>query len=179
MWHNGLTTQEASAISDMMTCLEELNIHINKLDNDGAVIISEGITKTNTLRELKISGNRITTTGTTAIAKSLLHNTSLEILDMNYNAIGQDGAITIAQAITNNKTLKELSLCDKTIDEESSMIIMRSLHLNNYITTLVLPITLKDNDNVNREVKHINSTRKKCNIQELKVYHYVIIIYHM
>ena len=123
---NGLTTQEASAICDMMTCLEELDISKNKFGDDGALIISEGITKTNTLRVLDISNNNITSTGATAIASSLLYNTSLEELNMSGSAIGQDGATAIAQAITNNKTLKELSLDGiDTIDEESAMIVMK------------------------------------------------------
>ena len=172
---NGLTAQEASAISDMMTCLEELNINKNKLGDDGAVIISKGITKTNTLRVLEITNNNITSTGAEAIANSLLHNTSLEVLNMSDNAIGQDGATAIVQAITNSKTLKKLNLYgDDTIDEESAIIIMRSLHHNNSITTLNLPNTLVDNDNVKREVEHINSTRRKCNIQELEVTYVVL-----
>ena len=233
MWHNYLTSQEASAISDMMTCLEELDISVNKLGDDGAVIISKGITKTNTLRVLNISHNNITFTGATAIINSLLHNTSLEVLAMSNNAIGKDGATAIAQAITNNKTLKQLIInnCEitatgataiansllhnislevldmsnnaigqygataiaqaitnnktlkhlslwgnDTIDEQSAMIIMRSLHHNNSITTLYLPPTLKDNDNVKREVEHINSTRRKCNIQELVFYDATIMV---
>ena len=226
MWNNGLPAQEASAISDMMTCLEELYISDNKLGDDGAVIMSEQITKTNTLRVLDIRNNIITSTGAiaiansllhntslevlymnynaigqdgtkaiaqaitnnkilkklyinnckistgaTAIAYSLLHNTSLEVLDMSFNAIGQDGAIVISQAIINNKTLKELCVYDDddTIDEESAMIIIRSLHHNNYITTLGLYYSFRNNDNLKREVEHINNTRKKCDIQELKI----------
>ena len=282
MWNNDLTSQEASAISDMMTCLEELYISDNKLGDDGAVIISKGITETNTLRVLTIGVNNITSTGAiaiansllhntsleeldmrfnaigqdgataiaqaitnnktlkkliinkceitstgaTAIANSLLHNTSLEVLDMNWNAIGKDGATAIAQAITNNKTLKklninrceitsteataiansllhntsleelqlsynamgkdvataiaqaitnnktlkELYLCGGTIDEQSAMIIMRSLHHNNSITKLYLLYRLVDNDNVKREVEHINRRRRKSNVQELLLY---------
>ncbi|XP_065901186.1 protein NLRC3-like isoform X3 [Dysidea avara] len=170
MMINYLTAQDASAISDMMTCLEVLYISHNRLGDDGAVIISKGITKTNTLRALYIRNNNITAKGATAIANSLLHNTSLEELDMTDNAIGQDGVTAIAQAITNNKTLKELYLYDDdTIDEQSAMIIMRSLHHNNSITKLQLPHTLKYN--VKREVEHINSTRRKCNIQELVVFY--------
>ena len=159
-------------ISDMMTCLEELEIGRNNLGDDGAVKISEGITKTNTLRVLDISYNNITSTGAAAIANSLLHNTSLEELYMGYNAIGEDGATAIAQTITSNKTLKKLLLHgdDDTVDEESAMIIMRSLHHNNSITKLWLPSRLKDNDNVMREVECINSTRRKCDVQELEYY---------
>ncbi|XP_065901177.1 protein NLRC3-like [Dysidea avara] len=168
MTSNDLTAQEASAISDMMTCLEELDISNNKLGDDGADIISKGITKTNTLRVLDIRNDNITSTGAIAIANSLLHNTSLEGLNMNYNAIGQDEATAITQAITNNKTLKKLLLFgDDIVDEQSAMIIMRSLHHNNSITMLSLPFTLVENDNVKTEIEDINSTRRKCNIQEL------------
>ena len=171
MRDNDLTSQEASAISDMMTCLEELDINLNEFGDDGAMIISQGITKTNTLRVLNICGNNITSTGATAIANSLLHNTSLEVLGMSFYAISQDGVIAIAQAITNNKTLKKLSLWgdDDTIDEVSVMIIMRSLYHNNSITKLELHWRLIDSDDVKREVEHINSTRSKCNVLELKV----------
>ena len=170
MWSNVLTVQEASAVSDMIICLEELDISDNKFGDDGAVITSKAIEITNTLKVLNISYNNITATGAIAIANSLLHNTSLEELDMNYNAIGQGGATAIAHAISNNKTLKELLLYgDDTIDEKSAMIIIRSIY-NSSITKLELPEKLEDNcDNVKREVEHINSTRKKCDIQELEV----------
>ena len=85
IWYNDLTAQEASAISDMITCLEEISIHYNKLGDDGMVIISKGIAKTNTLTKAMIGKNIITSTGATAIANSLIHNTSLEVLDMSNN----------------------------------------------------------------------------------------------
>ena len=45
MWDNGLTAQEAVAISDMMICLEELYISYNELGDHRAELLSEGITK--------------------------------------------------------------------------------------------------------------------------------------
>ena len=166
-----ITDTGATAIANSLlhnTSLEELVMSYNAIGQDGAKAIAQAITNNKTLKELNINNCEITDTGATAIANSLLHNTSLEVLHMSYNAIGQDETTAIAQAITNNKTLKELYLYgDVTIDEQSAMIIMRSLHHNNSITKLKLPKTLKNNDNVKREVEHINSTRRKCNIQEL------------
>ena len=168
---NGLTAQEAVAISDMMICLEELDISWNKLGDHGAELLSEGITKTKTLRVLNIRNNNIGSSGTTAIANALTNNTSLEELHMSGNAIGQDGATAIAKAITNNKTLKKLSLCDRTMDEESVMIIMRSLHCNNTITELRFGVQYEVlyNDSVQGEVMKINNRRNECNVQELKL----------
>ena len=77
---NGLTAR--SGISDMMICLEKLCIKINHLGDDGAELISVGITNTKTLRVLDISDNDIGPSGTVAIAKALSNNTSLEELYM-------------------------------------------------------------------------------------------------
>ena len=168
MMSNGLTAQEAVAISDMMICLEELYINGNKLGDHGAELLSEGITNTKTLRVLYICRNNIRPLGTTAIANALTNNTSLEELYMDDNAIGQDGATAIAKAITNNKTLKKLLPSDRTMDKESLMIIMRSLHCNNTITELRLAYGLYY-DSVREEVIKINDRRNKCNVQELVV----------
>ena len=168
MSYNGLTAQEAVAISDMMICLEDLRIGNNKLGDHGAELLSEGITNTKTLRVLNISHNNLRPSGTTAIANALTNNTSLEELNMSGNAIGQDVATAIAKAITNNKTLKTLSLGDPTMDEESVMIIMRSLHCNNTITELWL-YSRYYNDTVQEEVIKINKRRNECNVQQLVV----------
>ena len=194
---NGLTAQDAIAISDMMICLEELYISSNKLGDHGAELLSEGIINTKTLRELYIinnnigpsgttaianaltintslqqlyiSDNNIGPSGTTAIANTLANNTSLQILDMGGNKVGQDGAIAIAKAITNNKTLERLLLDDDAMDKESAMIIIRSLHCNNTIIELGFSIRLCSDNSVKGEVIKINNRRNKCNVQELEI----------
>ena len=165
MWGNDLTAQEAVAISDMMICLEELDIRCNKLGDYGAELLSEGITNTKTLRLLHIANNNIGPSGTTSIANALSNNTSLEELYMyDDNFIGQDAGKGLGSAIINNKTLKRLSLYGK-VDKESAMIIIRSLYNNNTITKLELVITLCKDDVtiVTREAEMVNSIRKSHN----------------
>ena len=165
MESNDLTEQEAVAISDMMMCLEELNISDNKLGDHGAELLSERITNTKTLRVLKISYNNIGPSGTTAIANALSNNTSLEELYISDNTfIGQDAAKALGSAIINNKTLKRLSL-HGTEDKELAMIIIRCLYNNNIITELWLDITLcKDDVTIlTREAEMVNSVRKSHN----------------
>ena len=172
MEYNSLTAQDASAISDMIICLEGLKIRGNKLGDHGAELLSKGITNTKTLRILKIGDNKIGPSGTTAIANALSHNTSLEKLQMcDDNFIGQDAAKALSSAIINNKTLKKLLLSSyydnitHPIDKESVMIIIRSLYNNNTITDLKLDITLCKDDitMVTREVERINSIRQSHN----------------
>ena len=170
---NDLTAQEAIAISDVMFCLEDLDISDNDLGDHGAELLSEGITNTKTLRGLYISTNNIGPSGTTAIANALSNNTSLEDLHMYGNDIGLDGAKALGSAIINNKKLKMLSLYDNIdefefkhpIDKESAMIIIRSLYNNNTITELSLYVTLckTDVDLVTREAEMINFIRKSHN----------------
>ena len=162
---NDLTAQEAIAISDMMICLEELDIVGNNLGDHGAELLSEGIINTKTLRVLDISNNNIGPSGTTAIANALSNNTSLEELNMKHNPIGLDGAKALGSAIINNKNLKKLSLHVNEKGKESAMIIIRSLYNNNTITKLCLYITLckTDVDLVTREAEMINSIRKLHN----------------
>ena len=169
MRSNGLTAQEAVAISDMMICLEKLDVSFNKLGNHGAELLSEGIIKTETLKFLNITYNNIGPAGTTAIANALTNNTSLEKLYTFGNAIGKDGAIALGNAITNNKMIKELLLAardhDDVVDKESALIIIKSLYNNNTITKLSLDITLpKNNANlVTKVAEMVNFMRKLSN----------------
>ena len=170
---NGLTAQDAVAISDMMICLEQLYISGNKFGDHGAELLSEGITNTKTLRILNIIHNNIGPSGTITIANALTINTSLEELYIfNENKFGQDEAIAIAKAITNNKTLKILSLGDDSgmhMNKESAMIIMRSLHYNNTITEVKLNCRLHSDDGIRGEVRKINKERNKCTVQALQL----------
>ena len=168
---NGLTAQEAVAISDVMICLEELDLSFNDLGDRGAELLSEGITNTKALKVLYIGSNDIGPLGTTMIANSLSNNVTLEKLNISSNPIGQHGAIALSNAITHNKKLKILLLYDEYheenvthIEKESAMIIIRSLHNNSTITELCLPITLCENDIsvVNGEAEKVNSKRKLC-----------------
>ena len=140
MCENGITSQESTAIADMISCLEELHINDNELGDHGAELLSKATMKPNTLRVLAVCDNSIGPTGIIAIANAIKHNSSLEELYMAGNTIGQGGAKAIVSAITNNKTLKTLSIGDGKIDRKSSIMIIESssLHSNNTITELCL-----------------------------------------
>ena len=120
----GLKALEASTISDVMCCLEELYIRDNSLGDDGAVIVSKGIKQTNTLRVLDIGKNKITVTGAIQIANSLSDNTSLKLLKMTDDTINQSGFTSLSP------------LNDATLDEILIMIAMKSLCCNTSIKIL-------------------------------------------
>ena len=160
---NDIPVQEVVAISDMMICLEELNICNTNLDDFGVELLSEGLMCTKTLQVLYMSNNNIGSSGAITIANALISNDSLERLYTSYNDISQDAALAIAKAITNNKKLKTLSLWgyNDSIDKPSVMIIIMSLHNNNTITELRFPG--KRICDVDGEVKIINKNRSLGN----------------
>ncbi|XP_065900772.1 protein NLRC3-like isoform X2 [Dysidea avara] len=127
---NSLTEEEALSISEMMTCLEELDISYNCFGDNGAVILSDGIKASKTLRELIIRCNEIAATGATAIAKSLTQNTSLEVLNMDDNCVGPEGVNAIVHAIIENKTLNVLSLINNDLDQDEVKIIALAINNN-------------------------------------------------
>ena len=173
--NNGLTGQEAVAISNMMICLEELDISCNKLGDHGAKLLSEGIKNTITLRILDIEDNNIGSSGTIAIANAFIGNSSVEELYMGGISIGRDDAMALGNVITNNKMIKVLAMGytesgsgSGTTDKESAMIIISSLYYNNTITKLIFPdIKLCENDVhvITKEAEKVNSMRTLSNDQ--------------
>ena len=136
MYNNGLTAQEAIAISDMMICLEELDISSNNLGDHGAELLSEGITNTKTLRILAIECNNIGPSGTTAIANALSNNTSLEELDICNNNLGDHGAELLSEGITNTKTLRVLNISYNNIGQSGTTAIANALSNNTSLEEL-------------------------------------------
>ena len=77
---NGITAQEAVAITDMMIYLEKLYISDLKTE-----FLTKGITATKTLRVLHI--NNIGVSKITTITNALVNNSSLEELNLNINKL--------------------------------------------------------------------------------------------
>ena len=135
MGNNGLTARKAMAISDMIICLEELDIKDNNLGDHGTKL-SEGIKNTKTLRVLHISNNEIGSSGTTAIANALSNNTSLEELDIRDNNLGDYGAELLSEGITNTKTLRVLYIGCNNIGPSGTTAIANALSNNTSLEKL-------------------------------------------
>ena len=90
--------------------LHVLNLSINDIGDDGAIILAEGLKFICPLKELDLSNNNITTTGATAIMNCAC---PLRSLTFSFNDIGDGGAKEVADKLK-DKSLKELDLseCD-------------------------------------------------------------------
>ena len=128
--NNGITAQETKVISDMIIHLEELYIRNNKLGDDGAELLSTGITSSITLRVLDISSNNIGSSETTAIANALTNITSLEELYMSYNKVGDHEVGVLVEKILQAKTLRKLDISRNYIGPLGTIAIANSLPKN-------------------------------------------------
>ena len=114
--------------------LHVLNLSINDIGDDGAIILAEGLKFNCPLKELDLSRNNITSTGVTAI---MHYACPLRSVDFSGNNIGDDGAKEVADKLK-YKSLEELNLsqCDIGADGAEALAdaipsdVMVELHLS-------------------------------------------------
>ena len=163
---NGITPDGASAIADMMVTLKVLENSYNEIADSGAELLSNGISKSNSIKKLNIRDNKIGPLGGKALACALSENKSLETLWFNNNIIGDDGALAIAESMPKITVLKDLSLTgDVTMSEESVLKIVQSLHCNTSVAKFHLPYPLGESNNklLQNELENINKNRTITN----------------
>ena len=138
MSYNDLTAQEATAVSKITICLKELDINHNELGDHGAMLLSEGITKTKTLRVLNIGNNNIGPSGTKAIANALSSNTSLQELCISDNKFSDYGVELLSKSIENSKTLRVLNISNNNIGPSGTTAIANALFKNTSLEELYM-----------------------------------------
>ena len=142
--NNKISDDGAAAISDGLKyniTLQELNMSCNGITNEGAKMIGEAIKVNKILKELDISHNSMSDDGAAAISDGLKYNISLQEVNMSYNKITSEGAKTIAEAIQFNTTLHTLDLGQFHINDRLSfnMTVLTAVYHNNTLTELSLP----------------------------------------
>mmetsp|Transcript_11921 Transcript_11921/g.17090 ORF Transcript_11921/g.17090 Transcript_11921/m.17090 type:complete len:262 (-) Transcript_11921:165-950(-) len=88
------------------------------------------------IRHLYFNFNRLTNQSAIALAEGLTQNTSLEVLDLSWNKIGDPGAVALAAMLHHNTTLKYLGLSRNLFELEGAKAIYQALHVNTDITRL-------------------------------------------
>ena len=120
------------------TTLTTLNLWYNKIGDEGAVWIGQGLGKNTTLTALNLSNNKIGYKGAVSIGQGLENNTTLTMLYLLLNKIGNEGAVSIGQGLANNKTLTTLDLSSNEIGNEGAVSIGQGLENNTTLTVQYL-----------------------------------------
>jgi len=165
-----INTKELELLLYVIPYVCVLNLRSNRLGDEGAQLLSEGIKNTCTLKVLDVSYCGIYSKGVISLAGALSCNNTLQILSLDGNLLSLYAATKIAEAIKVNYTLKELYIESKsTQDMQLCLVILESLHHNHTITMLRLP------DPYQEEVQAINDFRKLLKIDKLVVQYSMVV----
>ncbi|WP_342269486.1 leucine-rich repeat domain-containing protein [Rickettsia endosymbiont of Orchestes rusci] len=116
-----------------------LNLFNQKIENEGAKALAEGLKINNSITQLSLSSNhQIEDEGAKALAELLKKNNSITQLNLCFNRIGDEGAKALAEALKINNSISQLSLTSNKIGYEGAKALAEGLKNNNSITQLDL-----------------------------------------
>jgi len=150
---NGITAKGAQCVSEFLqdtkkqASLHTLYLSCNRLGDEGACILGEGLRKDTSLQRLGLAANRIRTKGMGAIADAVRDHPTLKKLDVGYvkavkavaelgNRIEDDGAKILAELIKTNGTLRSIDCIHNRITERGLTFLRESLEENKTLTSL-------------------------------------------
>lgn len=167
------------------TSLKQLTLSRNKIGNNGARILGEGLVKNKTLdtlemnasipldkfrketRDLDVSSQCYKDIDVIIISYLMKNNSSITKLNLSLNSISNDGAEALANILKKNDTLTNLNLANNDIGDSGASFLGKSLEINNGIKTL----NLGDNDIRDEGIKAIaTSLEKNTTLTQLLLY---------
>ena len=127
--------------------LTSLWVGVNRLDDEGAILLADSLRNYKYLKRLVINSNRLSSVGTKALCDALVDHTNLISFDLGIykstsdlnelpNNIGDTGAQIIADYIRKNKSVKVLSVLHNDISELGIKVIADALEENDTIVWL-------------------------------------------
>jgi len=104
--------------------------------DDAAVVISDFLKSSKTLKNLNLTQNTISSEVIKEIMKAIKTNTILQILDISYNKISDNGAVAISELLKENNTLQRLSMSHNRISNNGIIDIGKGLQINTTLQML-------------------------------------------
>lgn len=104
-----------------------------------AICLGDGLRNCQKLQTLDLQGNKIGNEGAIAIADGLIHrfqNTTLKTLNLSKNRIGDEGGRQMALMLQVNKSLTELNLASNNLSEASGEHFVTAMAKNMTLLTL-------------------------------------------
>lgn len=107
----------AEALQSGAPLLEELEMELNEVTQEGASALAAALKGKKALRRLNLKENELEDEGALAVAMGIVGLPCLEIVDLCTNQIKRGGALAIAKAVAAAPALKLLALDDNEISE--------------------------------------------------------------
>ena len=96
-----LSVLDVSYYIKSYTCLLELNLSMNAINDDGARSIAEAIQINSTLQNINISKNHISVEGLMYFMEAVKNNCTLQVVNIAHNNVTRSGFTSIKQCIEN------------------------------------------------------------------------------
>ena len=128
---NYLSSQHMSAVSDVLannaSTLENVNLSLNKIGNDGLEKLSEDLKRCKKLKKLGLSENGLTLRSASTLSDVLSSLPSLELLSVGENALGDNGIAQLTHGLQFCTNLKELYIRKTALSSRSVPVLHRLL----------------------------------------------------
>ena len=142
--------------------LKVLFLNNCRLNDEGLVILIDGLRNCPSLEELFLVHNNITDTSVIKLSE-ILPNSNLNLLDLGCNQIGDLAVKRLAESLEQNTTLKFLALNDINITNSGVMFFIEMLKINYTIIRLFL-----NNINIKLTIKIDELLEANNNIKMIK-----------
>jgi len=110
----------------------------NKIEDEGAINLVEGLKLNTSLQQLDLSHNKIGVEGGRTLSEALKINTTLQNLNLTYNKLRDEGARALSEALKVNTTLQQLDLSSNKIKDEGVGALSEALKVNTTLQQLDL-----------------------------------------
>lgn len=100
----------------------------NRLENDGAIALSNVFAAIGSLETIEMPQNGIYQPGMVAISDALQSNPNMKILNLNDNTIRQRSAIAIAEALQSMPYIEQINLGDCLLKTRGACILADALY---------------------------------------------------
>jgi len=122
--------------------ISKVNLLKNRLENDGACLLADSLTKSTTIVSVSLKNNAIGRRGGHALIECLRYNQSLVEFDigsldgLHRNKAGPIAMESLSEILRFNKTLTFLNVSGNSISNQGLEAICRGLKENNTLLTL-------------------------------------------
>ena len=165
--------QLAELISDEKCSLAKLNISNNLIGDEGAIILSQGISKNNSLIAINLSSNHILNSGIIELAKSLKSNSgnkTIKKLNLSKNEIENTGLIDFCTILKEENKYRFLKIDFSQNNYSDRAVIEFGEFLLNHPS--ILKLTISNISTEENKTTFFNSSKnlnqlKKINLENL------------
>lgn len=149
---NGISPVGASYIADYFNYVVNNNIKgitslwidMNRIDDDGMIMIANSLANYKYLKRLFVGSNRLSATAAKVLCDTFVNSTTLKVFDLGLykstadlgelpNNIGNEGAEYVAEFIKNNTSVEFISVLHNDISAEGVKLLSEALEMNDNI----------------------------------------------